>query len=43
MMRQFDYLDGTGSTPVIGKIDAPKSDFQSLKDVLELSSLTAAN
>ena len=37
MMRLFDYLDGTGSMPILGKIDAPKSDFESLKDVLELA------
>ena len=35
MMRLFDYLDGTGSMPIIGQIDAPKADFNSLKDVLE--------
>lgn len=37
MMRLFDYLDGTGSMPILGKIDAPKSDFKSLKEVLELA------
>ncbi|HCR3333875.1 TPA: non-heme ferritin [Morganella morganii] len=35
MMRLFDYLDGTGSMPVIGAVDAPPSEFDSLRDVLE--------
>lgn len=35
MMRLFDYLNETGSMPIIGKIDAPTSSFSSLKDVLE--------
>ncbi|WGE30888.1 non-heme ferritin (plasmid) [Edwardsiella tarda] len=37
MMRLFDYLDGTGSMPIIGKINAPQSAFSSLNDVLELA------
>lgn len=35
MMRLFDYLDGTGSMPILGAIDAPTANFDSLKDVLE--------
>ncbi|WP_058910075.1 non-heme ferritin [Entomohabitans teleogrylli] len=35
MMRLFDYLDGTGSMPVIGSIAAPDTSFESLKDVLQ--------
>lgn len=35
MMRLFDYLDGTGSMPIIGQIDAPETKFKSLKEVLE--------
>lgn len=37
MMRLFDYLDGTGSMPIIGQVDAPKANFDSLKDVLEIA------
>lgn len=35
MMRLFDYLDGTGSMPVIGCIDAPCAKYSSLMEVLE--------
>lgn len=35
MKRLFDYLDGAGSMPVIGTIEAPKNQFKSLKEVLE--------
>lgn len=35
MMRLFDYLDGTGSMPLIGQIAAPPASFGSLKAVLE--------
>ncbi|MDX6914615.1 non-heme ferritin [Pectobacterium carotovorum] len=35
MQRLFDYLDDTGSLPVLGAIAAPPIDFDSLADVFK--------
>ncbi|AOR65089.1 non-heme ferritin [Pectobacterium wasabiae] len=37
MQRLFDYLDDTGSLPVLGAIAAPPIDFDSLADVFKLT------
>ncbi|KHN56477.1 non-heme ferritin [Pectobacterium fontis] len=37
MQRLFDYLDDTGSLPVLGAIEAPPIDFDSLADVFKLT------
>ncbi|MBA0164993.1 non-heme ferritin [Pectobacterium versatile] len=37
MQRLFDYLDDTGSLPVLGAIAAPPIDFDSLVDVFKLT------
>ena len=35
MMRLFDYVLETGAYPTIGTIEAPKTDWNSLKDIFE--------
>lgn len=35
MERLFEYLNDTGSMPLIGSIDAPPTEFKSLSDVFE--------
>ena len=35
MMKLFNYISETGSIPKIQKIDAPKSDWESLKEVFQ--------
>ncbi|MGV6989291.1 non-heme ferritin [Testudinibacter sp. P80/BLE/0925] len=37
MRRLFTYLTETGALAVIGKIEAPQSDFDSLKEIFELT------
>lgn len=37
MRRLFTYLTETGALAVIGKIEAPQSDFASLKEIFELT------
>ncbi|AIU88293.1 non-heme ferritin [Pectobacterium odoriferum] len=37
MQRLFDYLDDTGSLPILGAIAAPPIDFDSLADVFKLT------
>lgn len=37
MRRLFTYLTETGALAVIGKIEAPQSDFDSLKSIFELT------
>ncbi|MFV9998005.1 MAG: non-heme ferritin [Arsenophonus endosymbiont of Dermacentor nuttalli] len=35
MQRLFNYLNDTGKMPILGQIDAPYRDFNSIKDVFE--------
>ncbi|MFP1917816.1 non-heme ferritin [Lonsdalea quercina] len=37
MQRLFDYLDDTGSMPVLGAIEAPPIEFDSLTDIFKLT------
>ncbi|CUX97453.1 non-heme ferritin [Candidatus Hoaglandella endobia] len=37
MHRLFDYLNDTGTMPVLGSIDAPQVDFLSLLDLIKLA------
>ena len=37
MQRLFDYLDDTGSMPVLGAIEAPPVEFDSLTDIFKLT------
>lgn len=37
MRRLFTYLTETGALAIIGKIDAPSSEFESLKQIFELT------
>ncbi|MBV7387686.1 non-heme ferritin [Pasteurellaceae bacterium TAE3-ERU1] len=37
MQKLFQYLNDTGNMPVLGEIEAPKTDFGSLKEVFELT------
>nr|WP_113869259.1 non-heme ferritin [Brenneria salicis]NMN91504.1 ferritin [Brenneria salicis ATCC 15712 = DSM 30166]RBP58024.1 ferritin [Brenneria salicis ATCC 15712 = DSM 30166]RLM29086.1 ferritin [Brenneria salicis ATCC 15712 = DSM 30166] len=37
MQRLFDYLDDTGSLPILGAIAAPPIEFTSLSDVFKLT------
>ncbi|MCK3657151.1 ferritin [Pasteurellaceae bacterium Pebbles2] len=35
MQKLFDYVSETGGLPILGKIDAPNTEYQSLRHVLE--------
>ncbi|OSN01462.1 ferritin [Lonsdalea populi] len=37
MQRLFDYLDDTGSMPILGAIEAPPVEFDSLTDIFKLT------
>ncbi|PJG86425.1 non-heme ferritin [Conservatibacter flavescens] len=37
MQKLFTYVNETSGMPVLGKIDAPKSDYSSLKEVFEIT------
>ncbi|WP_040976358.1 non-heme ferritin [Necropsobacter massiliensis] len=36
MQKLFTYISETGGLPLLGAIDAPKNDYQSLKEVFEI-------
>ncbi|OBW92146.1 ferritin [Gallibacterium salpingitidis] len=36
MQKLFSYVSETGALPILGEIEAPKHDFQSLKELFEL-------
>ncbi len=36
MQKLFTYISETGGLPLVGAIDAPKNDYQSLKEVFEI-------
>lgn len=37
MQKLFDYVLETGGTPLLGQIDAPKSDYKSLREIFEIT------
>ncbi|QLB13097.1 ferritin [Bisgaardia hudsonensis] len=37
MQKLFTYVNETAGMPLLGKIDAPKSDYKSLKEVFEIT------
>lgn len=37
MQKLFTYVNETGNLPLLGKIDAPKHDYVSLKEVFEIT------
>ncbi|MFD0966278.1 non-heme ferritin [Seminibacterium arietis] len=37
MQKLFDYVNETGSMPKLGRIEAPKQQFKSLKEVFEIT------
>ncbi len=37
MQKLFDYVSETGGLPLLGKIDAPKSEYKSLKEIFEIT------
>ncbi len=37
MQKLFDYVLETGGIPVLGAIEAPKSDFKSLREIFEMT------
>lgn len=37
MQKLFDYVLETGGNPILGKIDAPKSDYENLREVFEIT------
>ncbi len=37
MQKLFDYVLETGGKPLLGQIDAPKSDYQTIREVFELT------
>ncbi|WP_032092649.1 MULTISPECIES: non-heme ferritin [Pasteurellaceae] len=36
MQKLFTYISETGGLPLLGKIEAPKNDYQSLREVFEI-------
>ncbi|TCK01693.1 ferritin [Volucribacter psittacicida] len=37
MQKLFTYVNETSGMPLLGKIDAPKSDYQSLREIFEIT------
>ncbi len=37
MQKLFDYVLETGGKPLLGQIDAPKSDYESIREVFEIT------
>lgn len=37
MQKLFTYVNETSGMPILGKIEAPKNDYQSLKEVFEIT------
>lgn len=37
MQKLFTYVSETGGLPLLGSIDAPKSDFESLREIFEIT------